>query len=524
MNPSTLARLFWWLAGGLLALGLVAGLLVRPDLCNDLAAGWQVWESMQAGAPFNCVWMPAAENLARDVPVFQSWWAPGQYLVPTLFTSAGLSFGAAVVVAGMLANALGLAGWWRLWRAWGVAPAQLVMGGLVVVCGHAWGTVIGPANLGDTLQFAAVPWAALLAWNWRRLAGPQWLGLFVVLTAGVVMKLSFQIAALAILAGAGFEAVRTNRGRDLRALAWLSVKALGLWLAVKLAWDWGYLARSASIGAAHGLQWAGWAGASLPWGGPVLAVFSVGSLVSRIALYPGNRWVADEAGLWPVFLAGAVVTIAFVGHLWRRHESRPYVMQVLAWLAVYGVVFSALYATGAAVSLETRHFHVAGLVLLPGVLWSLAQFRPPVLRFVALAGVAGCCLYGVASAGVHLRHRLRHGEVSRQGFTHTELTAGALAELRRLDGLPGGRTLFFACKAEVALEVRHGRTMCIPLDAWPETLVRKFIYEGRADRLVLVMPERYVADGKVEWIKAGLHGYREWDERKVDGFCFITGR
>lgn len=505
----------------MLLLCLITGLLIPPFLFNDLAAGWQVWTSMQAGAPFNSVWVPAADNLARDTAVFQSWWSPGQYLVPALVMQTGLSFGQAVVVAGVLANALGLAGFWRVWRTLGVTPSIMAASGGVVVLCRAFGAIVGMANLADALQFAAVPWVTLLVWRWRRLSGWHWLGLFLVFNAGVGLKLSFQIAALAMLGGVVLQAAGEIRGR---AWWWLAVKVLLLWLAVRLVWDWGYLGRGASIGAVHGPQGAGLAEASLPWGGPLFAIFSTGALLSRIFLHPGEKLLTSEQSLWPFFLFSAIITLVLVRRLWRAHEMRIYAGQAVAWLVVYGAVFTVLYATGAAVSLEERHFQVAGLVLLPGVLWGITQMTRPALRRLAVAAVAGFCLYGVASVFVHARFRLQHGVEGRQGFLHAELTAGALAELRRLDDEPGGRTLFFMTKPEIALEVRRGRMMCLPLDSWGEGFVRRFTYEGRADRVVLVMPERDVRNGRVEWIKAGLHGYREWDTRAVDGFFFITGR
>lgn len=508
----------------MLAVGAGVGWLVPPALFNDLAAGWQVWLSMEAGAPFNSVWMPAAADLTRNQAVFQSWWSPGQYLVPAALTRTGLSFGQAVVVAGVLANAAGLVGWWRLWRAWGVPPAVLPASGLVVVLGRAFGAVMGMSNLADVLLFAAVPWAALLAWHWRQLKAWQWLGLFVVLNVGVGLKLSFQVAALAMLAGGVLAEMPASRERGPRAWLGMAIRALGLWLAVKLAWDWGYLQRGASIGPLHGPEFPGLGALLLPWSGPLLAAFAGGNLLGRIFLYPDRRLLADEADLWPFFLLGAVLTAVILVRLWRTPELRPYARQVVAWLGTYGAVFSVLYATGASVSLEERHFQVAGLVLLPAVLGAIGQIKARSGRWAAQAAVAGFCLYGVASIFVHASYRGRVGVLSRHGFTHTELTAGALAELRRLDEAPGGPALFFTTKPEISLEVRRGRTMCIPLDSWDESFVRRITYEGRAGRLVLVMPEHHVRNGRVEWIKAGLHGYTHWDTSEVDGFFFITGR
>ncbi len=511
------------LAAGMAILVLGVGMVVPPALSNDFAAGWQVWTSMLAGAPFNSVWAPAATDLARDVPVFQAWWSPGQYLVPALFMQAGLDLAQAAVVTGVLASALGLAGWWRLWRVWGVTENLCVVAGAIVVLGRAWGAVAGTANPADALLFAAVPWAGLLAWRWRTLRPAEWLGLFVVFNAGVGLKLAFTVASLALLAGLGLQAWRENRGHPSRWLG-IAARAALLWLAVKLLWDWGYLHRGASIGLGRELHWAGLAALSLPWGGPLLAVFSGGNLLGRIFLHPPDPLLADERALWPFYLVAAGLTLVVVRQVWAGHPSRAYATQVVAWIGLYGLVFTVVFASGANVSLEERHFHVAGLVLLPGLLWCVAQFRVRAVRLAVWLVMAGCCAYGSTALFVHARHRLRQGVTGRLGFTHTELTRGAQAELHRLDAEPGQRTLFYTSGVEIALEVQHGRALSIPVDYWPETLVRRFTFEGRAERLVLVLPARHVRNGRVEWIKAGLHAYHEWEAREVDGFCFITGR
>ena len=99
-KQTELSRCFLVMAVGMIGLCLLVGWWILPALSNDFAAGWQVWLSMQAGAPFNSVWQPAADNLALDTAHFQSWWAPGQYLMPALLQRAGLSLGHAVVVTG----------------------------------------------------------------------------------------------------------------------------------------------------------------------------------------------------------------------------------------------------------------------------------------------------------------------------------------------------------------------------------------------------------------------------------------
>lgn len=503
---------------------LVTGWFIPPSLFNDLAAGWQVWLSMQAGAPFNCFWMPAATDLGRDVAIFQAWWSPGQYWVPGLFTRSGLSLGHAVVVAGVGANLAGVAGWWRLWRAWGLDSRLAAAAGLVVVTGRAFGAIAGMANIADALLFAAVPWAAVLAWHWRSLRAWQWPALGVVFAVAMFFKLSFLVAALALAGGLVAHAFSEAGGRFNRQVAILALKAGVLVVAVRWFWNWAYLSHGASIAGTHGPEFPGAGTLLMAWGGPLLSAFSGGNLLGRIFLHPSHPLVANFEALWPFTLLAVVLTGAVLWRLWRGAAPRPYAIQALVWVGAYGAVFSLLYATGAAVSLEERHYQPAGLALLPGVLAVVAALRARWLRGAAFAVIAGFSLYGLASIAVHARYRLHHGIASRHGFSHTDLTAGARDEIRRIDQLPGGRTLFLVTKVEIALEPERGRVLCLPVDSWNESFVRGFTFAGRVERLVLVVPEKDVANGKVEWLKAGLHGYSAWDARTVDGFVFLTGR
>ncbi len=523
-RPSVLPRAFGVTTALMSLVCLLTGWFIPPSLFNDLSAGWQVWLSMQAGAPFNCFWIPVAADLARDGPVFQAWWSPGQYLVPALFVQLGFTFGHAVVVAGVLANLAGAAGWWRLWRAWGVESRLAAVAGIVMVTGRAFGAIVGMANLADTLLFAVVPWAALLAWHWRRLQGWRWPALGAVLVAGMFFKLSFLVAAVALAGGLVAHAWVEAGGRLNRTVVVLAVKAGLLVVAVRLLWSWAYLSRGASIAGVHGVEFPGAGVLLMTWGGALLSAFSGGNLLGRVFLHPSHPLVANFEALWPFGLMAVGLTAWGLRRAWRGAAPRPYAVQALSWVIVYGGVFSLLYATGAAVSLEERHYQPAGLVLLPGVLAAVATLRQRWLRGAAGVVIGGFCLYGVSAIAVHARYRHQHGAASRHGFLHTNLTAGARDEIRRLDRLPGGRTLFIVTQPDVALEPEFSRVFCLPLDSWDESSVRQFTFEGRVARLVLVIPDKDIANGRVEWIKAGLHGYSAWETRTIDGFVFLTGR
>jgi hypothetical protein len=524
MTKLTLPRIFWLIAGLVLGLEAFVAWRVPPSLFTDPAAGWQVWQAWRGGAPFNCVWMPDSHDLTHDVAVFQAWWSPGQYLVPGLLTLMGLSLGRAIVVIGVVGNILGLTGYWRLWKTWGVTPELAAGAGVVSVLVRPFGAMFGMANVAEELMFAAVPWIALLVWRWRALKFWQCAGLVTVLAFGVGLKFTFLTTALAMLAGVCLHEVWESGGSDKRRLAMLMTKALAIFLAVKFIWDWGYLRRGASIGAAHALEFNNISSFTLPWGGPLLSALGGENLLGRIFLHPAHPLMADEAGFWPFFVLAGLATAVLMVWMWRHFMPRAYSVQVMAWLAVYGAIFSWLYARGAPVSFDERHFRAAGLLLLPVLLAWIINVRGWGWR-LALFGLLGAfCAYGQMSFVVNARLRARLNAAGRLGFSQIELTRDALVELHRIDDEKGRHTLFYVTKPQIAIEVARSRVVCIPVDDWSAEQVKNSVFAGRTDRLILVLPAAYGDNGKGELVRGEFPDYRQWTSHTVGDFLFIEGR
>jgi hypothetical protein len=176
------------------------------------------------------------------------------------------------------------------------------------------------------------------------------------------------------------------------------------------------------------------------------------------------------------------------------------------------------------VSFDERHFRAVGLLLLPGLLAWVANLRWRGWRLAGFGLLGVFCLYGVTSVWVNARNRAQFNAVGRLGFSHTELTRDAMTELHRIDDEPGPRTVFYVTKPEIALEVVHSRVVSIPVDSWSPEFVKKFVFAGRTDRLMLVLPAVYHNNGKEALVCGEFPGYRHWVSRTVGDFLFIEGR
>ena len=521
--PARFQRLFRVVFAVVLVGYLILGWILPPALFNDLAAGWQVYQGMRLGAPFNCFLIPDSQDLARTVPAFQAWWSPGQYLVPSVLVNLGLSLGHAVVVLGIAGNLLGVVGYRNLWREWGVNEQLSLVSALVVIFSRAFGAVIGTANLADVFMFAAIPWSALLAWRLRR-SGAWSVALLVVVTSlGMGLKLSFLVSAAAILAGLITDASMGGIPPRIRCTLVTAGKSVLILVVAKLSWDFTYLRHGASISAAHGFSLPGAADLSMPWGAPLLSAFGGGNLLGRIFLSPGHALLASEEGLYWFYIASGVLTVGLLIWLWRYFPARGYVVQSASWLSVYGVIFTWFYSTGAPVSFDERHFRAVGLLLLPGALAWMGALKHRPSRYAAYAIVVGFSAYGMGSVVINARLRARFSADSRLGFMHTELTKGALAELHRLDRGANHDTVFYVTKPEIAIEVEHARVICIPLDSWTSSFVEQWVFHGRTGRLILVIPDRGDTAHKLALAEREFTDYRAWSEVRVDGFVFASG-
>src|SRR6202012_41135 len=100
----------------LLTLGVLI-LAVPPGAFPDPSWGFQVMRGMEQGYHFNLLVSPDPDNIAKNQSDFLSWWSPGQYLLPYFFKSVfKINTGHAVALTISLCSALGLAGFYQLFK------------------------------------------------------------------------------------------------------------------------------------------------------------------------------------------------------------------------------------------------------------------------------------------------------------------------------------------------------------------------------------------------------------------------
>jgi hypothetical protein len=488
----------------LVAVYSVAAFVVAPEMYSDSAYGFMIWDSMLRGAAFNHLVRPDIADISRDVSEFFAIWSPGQYLFAGAIERLGISLGEAMNVVTTAFTVLGLAGWYRLYRSWNFPPLSAAIAITITAGSRHVALPFGIYNGGEVLLFGTLPWFLLLLGRWSALSAMQALGILGAIAIVAFMKLSGILFAYAALAGVVvfdlWPLARARWRRPITALAIVIVSTLALYvLWMSRGWT--------AVDGTGGTAWAtlvpkffeGWAAA-------VMAMFSLGDLAARIFLRPGRPILPS---LDIIYLAASVPALLLL--LWSanrlRGSHRDYVRFAAATALLFIAGMAVIYGKGGELLMEDRFFRPLAMVLLIGVVHAVVTAQARVrLPLAALA--AATMLYGVSSYFVRLQHNLQMS-LGARGFHHGNLTHDGLALLRRELGAPVGKdTVAWLLMPEMALEFPDARAI---VSAESERLLGIRTYKGRVGRLLVLVDDRMINDGRVE---KALKSFLDYDRSK----------
>lgn len=489
----------------------VAAVVIRPALASDCGWGFLIWDGMRRGAVFNGWLIPDPTDISRDIAPFITWWSPGQYLVPGALELQGADLGLAVALATAVASALGLIGWWQLYRAFGFDQRIVLTALLVVASSRFFNLSFSIYNGGEVLLFASAPWYFLLVWRLRRL--PWW---SVAPLAGgaavlVFMKLTGLMFAGEAIGAAALCGEQAWRSRDtLRRIAVAGATLIVLAVAFRVVW----LAEGGTpASAVHPLSWA-----RLPTYGSLAATallgssFSFGDFLSYLFLHPGRPIFKSLDMVYGLFLPFAVVAVVV---MWRNLRGRhgEYLRFALLAAAASAVAMTALWVMGTDVSPDDRHLRPVSLMLLVGFVAALAESRARVWRIALGLVCLGSFAYGL-TAFVSRERANMASPLGSRGFRHLVATPDALRFVHAIDVLsPGGKApVLYVPVPEIGLEARKVRVFGSNADFEPLETLRARQYHGRVDRLYVLIQRRLVTNGKADAV------LRSFVDYPVDGW------
>ncbi|MFA6286232.1 MAG: hypothetical protein WC661_02515 [Opitutaceae bacterium] len=481
--------LLFWAAVILLvaACSLVEACWARPMVWADSAAGFHVWDSMRAGAAWNCYVEPDPANIAKNHEVFRTWWSPGQYMPAGLLTLAGPGLGEAVIVVTLAGILAGLAGCWRLFKAWEF-PEPVAMASVALIA-LGWHTsfLFGMFNGGELALFAGFPW---IAWAATRLADkPAWLpaALPPLFLIGAFLKLSFPVVALALCAGLWLGRNDTPWRIDVRALRLAG--ALGAGFAVFYAVLWAFFLSLGPTPGEAGQVVCSWPLAvGFSFTGPLLATGAFGSLISRAVFFPGAPLLTSWDQLGGVLCLLSAPAVALYALAWKNAPGARYRGMVAGFVIGYAVLFAWLYYRGASISMDDRHFRPAAIVLIPGLVQAGRMTRRAWLRRLLIAAALLAVLYGLAGFVNRVRYIRNVDNVGVRGFTQSGMSRSATALVHSLDltAPATDNSIFYVTSPGVALDVSRVRTIRTHAEQESPSWLRSMRYKGRVDNLLVI--------------------------------------
>ncbi len=488
----------------MVAIYSVVAFVVAPEMYSDSAYGFMIWDSMLRGAAFNHLVRPDIADISRDVSEFFAVWSPGQYLFAGAIEWVGISLGAAMNVVTTAFTVLGLAGWYRFYRSWNFPALSAAIAIAVTAGSRHFALPFGIYNGGEVLLFGTLPWFLLLLGRWSALSAMQALGILGAIGVVAFMKLSGVLFTYAALGGVVIYDLRlpgrTRWRRLLPAAAIVIVSALALYF--------GWTSRGwTAVDGTGGSAWSMLVPKFLEgWAASVMAMFSLGDLAARVFLRPGHPMLPS---LDIVYLLASVPALLLL--LWSarrlRGSHRDYVRFAAATALLFIAGMAVLYGKGGELRMEDRFFRPLAMLLLIGIVHAVVTAQARV-RVPLAALAAATMFYGVSSYVVRLQHNLQM-PLGARGFHHGNLTHDGLALLRRELGSPVGKdTVAWLLMPEMALEFPDARVI---VSAESERLLGIRTYKGRVGRLLVLVDDRMINDGRVE---KALKSFLDYDRSK----------
>ena len=480
-----------------------------PGIFSDSVSGFRVMRSMEQGAPLNHTYHVDEDDIASDLSDFTSWWTPGQYAVPWTFRLLGFDLGDSMRMTVALAWCLGLAGYWILWRSLDFRP-DVAATSLAVIVSQPY--VLGWGRFyhgGELLIWSYLPWFALLVLRLRgeRFYEPLLLGLAMVF--GIFLKSVFFIIGAAVVGG--ILVSRLSAAQEFFSKASLrGVRNVLLSILLSLLAFWFYTSGGRSPAGARpwelafpDLQEVLFAAAA-----PLGSVFDMAALI--VPKTESVEW--PFAGLGLPLLALSVVTWFLIGLILRYGSCRREYYG-LAFGVYFGVVlaFSAAWSLDLLISFNVRHFRLAGVLLIPGIVALLLQCtgrRWSTFFFIALLGASICSVWIFAI--VDFRKPLNRA-VGPSGFSHIYVDQTALDALVELDvEFEGTRGLIGVPWPQMGLDVMHSRVLDMGTGISGVQSYKHKVLFGEVDHLLVILPANRADPASTESVLRAFRGHSGW--------------
>lgn len=484
---------------------------VPPSIDADPCWGFLVMHNMEMGHPFNMLLSPDVTNIARNHYDFLSWWSPGQYLLPYFFKALlHLNIGHTVVTTVIFCNLFGLAGFYLLFKQLGFTRWLAALSIAFIASQMFFLLPFVYFMGGEVVLFAFIGWFLYGCCCIKKLTWPVLALIFAAGLVGFCSKSSFlwmYAAGLACIwlnlsinetAGHPVYKAKSNPAAVTRGLK----KAAGVWLknAVLLAIPFicalaviyvFYLSKSDNPTSDQGPMLLLPETFGFPLASPVLSGFSVDELTGGLI---GEGFAPMFAHNWAILFicTAAFCSLAYLAFIAKLWPNKQYPLIAIVFYAVATVFFGYMYLKQATISYEARHFRVVGILCIPGFIYLCYKTRAGRVAFFLLWTVFIYMGYNGVKERFAENHAASRGvsDLSQPGYDKA-----TMAEIEKLDALHRNNAIFMVMSPDIAIEVQHNRV--IPFDEdTPDDVVADLKYAGKAGTIYILLPERYVTNGR----------------------------
>ena len=485
---------------GLLTL---SGLLVPPSLSQDPSQGTMEWRTLVAGGPINSIITPDPADISRDRAMLVTWWSPGQYLMPGIFTLLGIRLGTAFTITVGVSLLICLLGWIQVAKHFALSPRTATLAVLFIATFRYSTLPFGLYNGGEILLQGITPWLILAGCAVPSMR-PAWAAVLACLAVWIAFftKLTGVMVASAVLLAAGVEALVRLR----RITAGMVGGAVGASLALgSLYVVW--FSRGATP--ANGTGWsfrfgdvffalaAPW-GAGISWGDILAALLRRSVLHGEVATFDARPITGGDPSAIVWFFLPPVLVFATVilkgWHLRANDANLSRLLMITAcFYTVCALAMSAIYLKGGDVNFEDRHLRAAGTLIFVCVLAVVGRLpQKSVHRFTVGILSVFMALYG----GISLAYRAwstKQREIDRYSRTRQPIVDRQAIEFAKVAFAREGRdSVFVLPSAEIACVFLPGaRILSNLIEFESEATVSARTYRGRVrGRLYVIMPTR----------------------------------
>ncbi|HVY73939.1 MAG TPA: hypothetical protein VG890_03860 [Puia sp.] len=473
-NNRELFSFYGWLLICLL-IAFTCCCLIKPLVLSvDSAYGFLAYKGTLFFHAFNRVPELSILNIAKTDAIFESWWSPGQWLVPGLLNFVfGIRLGLIAIFVTLGALVSGLLGYFRLFRFYRF-PRHISLLSLLIIFSSAtcyYGFVVYQG--GEVLEFAVFPWFLLYVARINRLSLTN-----LVLT-GLFFFLCFLAKTTLLLYGF---IVLLARAIQLSGLTFRKINRFsmsGLWLLlpglVCLFFIWlFFLSRGPRPSVINHFNITAM-GILTPVISPLSSILSVQQNVGRGELILKTFWNEYRIGLFSFFSYVGILLLQvwiFQRLLKSREVDSNYRSIFFILYGGLAAFFLFAYSFGTNIDLNVRHFKLMGYLLAPALLIVLQE---KVRLFWIQWAVLFCCLLAAADI-VYLKNKWTSGRYIGESYFYRNCepigTADPLDEPsyrqllaidRRLANSKGDPFVFFVeSTADIAIDLHHRYILLTP--------------------------------------------------------------